>query len=134
MQEPPRATRQRVAILRRTAVWLAIATLLALPSGQLLHPGAASAAQDAVGVSASLPGVDPVSQHAGAHLPGLCSICRAIGQARVGLYAPTIAEAGCTDVVGLLAARARFDAAPRACWLAPCGPRAPPDALPIGNA
>ena len=128
------AARQGVAILRRSAAWLAIATLLAVPTGQLFHAGAAAAARGAAGLSASLPAVDAASQHAGAHLPGLCSFCRAIGQARVGLRSPAIAAAGCIDSVGLPARCAAFEAAHRSPWLAPCGPRAPPQALPIRNA
>lgn len=134
MQGLRAATRQGVAILRRSAAWLAIATLLALPSGQLFHPGAAAAPRGDAGVGASLHAVGAASQHAAAHLPGLCSFCRAIGHARVGVRSPASVAAGCVDTVGLPALIAAFEAAHRSPCLAPCGPRAPPHALPIGNA
>ena len=123
------------ALLRRAAAWLAIATLLAVSSGQPFHPGAAASARQAFGVAAASACVDAASPpHQGAHLPGLCSQCRAIGQARMGLRPPAVAAAGCVDAVGLPAAHARVDSPHRAPWLAVCAPRAPPLSLPTLDA
>jgi hypothetical protein len=118
--------------LRRAAAYLALASLLALFYWQALHPGLAFAALDGNAVTASSPAVDTASlPHGGAHLPSLCSICRALAQTRLGVRSPALATTRWVDAPGLRVALALADAAPRAPWRASIGRRAPPGALPI---
>jgi hypothetical protein len=118
--------------MRRTAAWLALASLLGLLCGQLLHPGVAFAARGASTPTHSHAAVDTAPlPHEGEHLPSLCSICRALAQTRLGVRSPAIAATGWVDAPGLRIALAPADAAPRTPWLASIGPRAPPGALPI---
>jgi len=127
-------------------VWLALASLLALSAGQPFHPGTAftprdgtpltvsSAASDAASLPQASAAIDAASlPHGGAHLPGLCSICRAVGQARLGLHAPTIALGDLLDAPGLSFPFVAQQTASRAPWIASIAPRAPPNALPFLN-
>ena len=123
-----------VAFLRRAAAGLVVGSLLVLCFGQPFHPGAAFGARDGFAVTAPDPAVDGASlPHGGAHLPGLCSICRVIAQTRLALRSPAIATPGGVDTAGLLLPLAALDLAPRAPWLVSIEPRAPPSALPVQN-
>ena len=123
-----------VAFLRRAVAGLVVGSLLALGFGQPYHPGAAFGARDGIAIAASCPAVDGASlPHGGAHLPGVCSICRVIAQTRLGLRSPAIATAGGVATAGLPLPLAALAAAPRAPWLASSEPRAPPSALPVQN-
>jgi len=132
MRELHGVSRQRVASLRRATALLAAASLLALASGPLFHPvalpfaahGRAISDSQAAGGGASLP-------HGGAHLPGLCSICRAVGQARLGLQTTSVAIVDPLDNLAPQPPQRSPDATTRSPWLASIAPRAPPRALSV---
>jgi hypothetical protein len=67
-----------VAFLRRAVAGLVVGSLLVLCFGQPFHPGATLGARDGFAVAAAVDGAS--LPHGGAHLPGLCSICRVIAQ------------------------------------------------------
>jgi hypothetical protein len=120
--------------VRRAAVWLALASLLALSAGEPFHPDTAITPRDGTPFTVSSAAADAASlPHGGAHLPGLCSICRAAGHARLGLHAPTIALADPLDSHGLSLPHVAQQTASPAPWIASIAPRAPPDALPFLN-
>jgi hypothetical protein len=122
----------RVPSLRRAVAALAFASFLALSVGQYFHSGAISGARDVAAVTLSSPAVDAASfPHGGAHLPGLCSICRAIAQNRLGVRSPAIATTAPVGAPRVSVPLGTRHAAPRAPWLASIEPRAPPGALPI---
>jgi hypothetical protein len=122
----------RIPSLRRAAAALVFASFLALSVGQFFHSGAISGARDVAAVTASSPALDAASfPHGGAHLPGLCSICRVIAQNRLGVRSPAIATAASIDALGVPLPLGTRHAAPRAPWLASIEPRAPPGALPV---
>lgn len=132
MRGPEGAPLRRVALHRRAAAWLAVAALLAISTGQPFHGGRSAGVLEAIGFTASGPSVDAASPpHGGAHLPGLCSLCRAIAQTRLGLRSPVISGAGAVDAVGLRAPLAAAPAPPRSAQLASIEPRAPPRDLPV---
>ena len=64
-----------VAIVRRAAAGLIVASLLALCFGQPFHSGTAFGARDGIAVTASSPAVDTAAlPHGGAHLSGLIKV------------------------------------------------------------
>ncbi len=122
---------QGVACMRRAAMWLALGSLLALSAGQPFHPGTVSSPRVSTPVRVSGAAIDAASlPHGAAHLPGLCSICRAVGQARLGLHTPTVALVDPIGAPGLPAPLMAPQTASRAPWIASIAPRAPP-ALPV---
>jgi hypothetical protein len=134
MREFHGRSRQRVACLRRATAGLAIASLLALGSGPLFHAAAPPVPSHAVAIADSQSAGDGASlPHGAAHLPGLCSICRAVGQSRLGLHPTSIANVDPLDAVAPEPLQPAPDAATRSPWLASIAPRAPPRALPVQN-
>ncbi len=123
------ASDRLVALGRRAIAWLVAVSLLALCVGQPFHTGPAPAAGGGSQLCAASAESGPASlPHDGAHLTGVCSLCRALAQTRVGLRSPAPGASGAPDASGLPLPVATLDRPRTAAPRASIEPRAPPGA------